>query len=107
MTVGIIGGLKRLESDYVKLCKINGYKAKVINAYKPNMKNVLGNADAIVLMTGNICHNAAKLARRVSKDNNIPLYQTEKCSLNDLECILAKCKQCKCKGNCADCSKRM
>lgn len=94
MKIGILGGLKRLENDYEKICELKGFTAKVFNEQRPNLRDAVAKSDIIILMTNNVNHNVANMARNISKKQGIPLYQTCRCGVKDIECLLEECISC-------------
>jgi hypothetical protein len=107
MTVSIVGGLDRLEKDYIKAGKHLGIKTKVILKKQTHISDILENSDAIVLLTSNIAHGVASKARSISKQRNVPLFQLHNCSVKSVEGTIEKCIQLfengSCTGDCINC----
>ncbi len=108
MTVSIVGGLDRLEKDYINAGKVLGVKTKVILKKQTHIADILENSDAIVLLTSNIAHGVASKARNISKQKNVPLFQIHNCSVKSVEGTIEKCIRLfdngECQGDCINCS---
>ncbi|RUM47187.1 MAG: hypothetical protein DSY47_07110 [Hydrogenothermus sp.] len=100
MTITIVGGIHKLKKDYEKICKEKNLKPKFILDKHPNLRDILKNSDAIVIITSNINHNTAKTAKAVSKERGIPLFLCHKGSISSLRKILEDCENCIHKNQC-------
>lgn len=111
MTISIVGGLDRLEKDYINAGKVLGVKTKVILKKQSNIAGILENSDAIVLLTSNIGHGVANKARSISKQKNVPLFQLHNCSVKSVGGTLEKCIRLfdlgECVGDCINCSQHI
>lgn len=105
MTVTVLGGLDKFKKEYKKVCIQNGFKPKFIFKNSPNLWEILENSDVIILITSNINHNTAKLAKIVAKEKGIPLFFCHKSSIssfkNTIEFCTDFCKDCVCKNSCS------
>ncbi|KKK86638.1 hypothetical protein LCGC14_2761230 [marine sediment metagenome] len=90
MCVALIGGMKRLEKNYVAEAKKYGINLKVFNVSGPSMSSKLKSVDAVVVFTNKVSHNAKKQAVCVAKSNDIPLYLYHSCGM----CTLRECLGC-------------
>lgn len=100
MTITIIGGIQKLKKHYEKICKEKNFKPKFVLDKHPNLRDILRNSDAIVIITSNINHNTAKTAKAVSKEMGIPLFLCHKGSITSLKKILENCENCIHKNQC-------
>ncbi len=104
MTVTVLGGLSKLKKEYSKICKQKGLKAKFIFKSHPDIWSILESSDAIVLITSNINHNTAKVAKTVSKERGIPLFLCHKSSISSFKDTINMCSylcdSCSLKENC-------
>ncbi len=87
MCVALIGGMKRLERNYIAEARKHGIKLKVFNASVPSMASKLKSVDAVVVFTNKVSHNAKKQAVCVARSNDIPLYTYHSCGI----CTLREC----------------
>ena len=72
MCVALIGGMKRLEKNYVAEAKKYGINLKVFNVSGPSMSSKLKSVDAVVVFTNKVSHNAKKQAVCVAHDKRPP-----------------------------------
>lgn len=104
MTITILGGMDKFKTEYKKACKENGFKAKFIFKSHPDIWKILENSDAIILITSNINHNTAKIAKIVSKERSVPLFLCHKSSISTFKSVVSSCsdfcKDCICKNSC-------
>lgn len=89
MKVSLIGGMDRLEPHYRREAKRAGHDLKIFFHYETGMDAKIGTADAIILFTGKISHNARIHAVEVARTLNIPLYQCHSCGVCTLRDCLA------------------
>jgi hypothetical protein len=80
MKVCIIGGLNRMEKEYVRACKSVGCKAKVFNKLNNNFENSIKCTQCVLLLTSLSSHNMANKAKNLCKRHNIPFICTDKTS---------------------------
>lgn len=85
MTVVLLGGIKRLEGHYRNRARKKKVKLKVFNQSCPRLRKSLPVADGVVLFTGEVSHNDAKLAYNISRIGKKPLVKCHSSSLSGLE----------------------
>ena len=90
MCVALIGGMKRLEKNYVAEARKHGIKLKVFNVSGKSMSSKLKGVDAVVVFTNKVSHSAKNLAMCVARSNDIPLYMYHSSGL----CTLRECLGC-------------
>ena len=62
MSIVIIGGHERMETQYKQICKQYKCKAKVFTKMKTDLKNKIGCPDLMVLFTNTVSHKMVKCA---------------------------------------------
>jgi hypothetical protein len=91
MKVTIIGGMDRLENHYQKEAEKRGFELKIFNLPEARMLHRVKGAEALILFTGKVSHEARNKVVAMAKSNNIPLYMCHSsgiCALRDcLSCI--------------------
>lgn len=90
MSVALIGGMDRLERQYINAAKQLGIKLKVFSKNKPAMQSKIGNVDGMVIFTNKVSHEARKEAVRIAGTNKIPLLMRHSCGI----CSLRECLTC-------------
>lgn len=56
MSIVIIGGHERMETQYKQICKQYKCKAKVFTKMKTDLKNKIGSPDLLILFTSTVSH---------------------------------------------------
>ncbi len=88
MCVALIGGMDRLERNYINESKKYGVSLGVFTKYKPGIANKISNADAIVLFTNKVSHKARREVMNTAKSMSIPFYMNHSCGICSLrECL--------------------
>lgn len=80
MKVSVVGGLSRMEKEYMKSFKTIGCKAKVFNTLNSNFEKSVKCSNCVVLLTTCSSHNMASKAKNICKKNGIPLICVDKTS---------------------------
>ena len=62
MSVVIIGGHERMESQYHKICKQHNCKSKVFTKKSGRMADQIGTPDIMILFTNTVSHKMVKCA---------------------------------------------
>ncbi|MCC8151059.1 MAG: DUF2325 domain-containing protein [Lachnospiraceae bacterium] len=62
MSVVIIGGHERMETQYKDICKRYKCKAKVFTKMKTDLKNKIGSPDRVILFTSTVSHTMVHCA---------------------------------------------
>jgi uncharacterized protein DUF2325 len=73
MDIVIVGGIERLSANYGREVEKLGHSCTHYNGYCTQLHGRLRNADAMILFTSTISHQAADLARSQSRQYRIPL----------------------------------
>jgi hypothetical protein len=103
MKVCIIGGLDRMEKEYIKACKAEGYKAKVFNKLNSSFDNSLKCTQCVLLLTKLSSHNMAAKAKNLCRKHNIPLLCIDKTSPSSVACAMkdfVNCNGCEHENTC-------
>ncbi|MBB5142896.1 DUF2325 domain-containing protein [Desulfovibrio intestinalis] len=88
MCVTLIGGMDRLQKDYIAAAKENGHSLKCISRNERNFIEKIGNPDAMIVFTNKISHEAKRKAVHVARSRNIPLQMVHSCGVSSLrECL--------------------
>lgn len=90
MSIALIGGMDRLERQYINEAKRIGIKLSVFTKYKTGMSSKVKNSDAVVIFTNKISHKAKKEVMSVAKSRDIPVMMSHSCGI----CTLRSCLGC-------------
>lgn len=93
MSIVIIGGHERMETQYKEICKRYKCKAKVFTKKQNNLKDQIGSPDLIVLFTSTASHRMVNCAVSESEKNNILVERSHSSSASALKGILEQYKQ--------------
>ncbi len=93
MSVVIIGGNERMVSQYEKICKDYGCKAKVFAKELGSFKKKIGNPDLMILFTNTVSHKMVNSAVTEAKRNDIRVARAHSSSTAALINVLQEnCK---------------
>jgi hypothetical protein len=73
MRVAVIGGLQKLARDYEREVARHGHECAQYNSCTHSMRCRLPGADAVILFTSMVSHEAANAARCAARGSGIPL----------------------------------
>jgi len=90
MCVVLIGGITRLEQQYQKEAARCGMDLRIFSAPTKCIGTKLKNADAVVIFTNMVSHNAKRDAVKAARTNNIPVFMHHTCGV----CTLRECLNC-------------
>lgn len=90
MSIILVGGMDRLGSKYQKEARQMGMNLHIFSQAKQNMGNKIKNADAVVIFTNKISHQAKNEAVNAAKGNGIPLVMHNSCGV----CTFRECIRC-------------
>lgn len=90
MSVTLIGGMDRLEQQYVKEAEKLGMELRVFTRSENRIGPKLKHTDAIVIFTNKISHRAKKEAMDAAKAHDIPVFMHHACGV----CTLRECLKC-------------
>jgi len=106
MKVCIIGGLDRMEKEYINACKTIGCKAKVFNTKSNAFETSLKCAQCVVLLTKLSSHNMANKAKTICKKQGIPLLCVDKTSPSSVCCAMKDYMDCENCVNSVQCGRK-
>ena len=88
MSIVIIGGHERMETQYKDICKKYKCKAKVFTKMKTDLKNKIGNPDLMILFTSTASHKMVHCAVAEAERNNVIVERSHSSSASALKGIL-------------------
>lgn len=90
MCVALIGGMDRLERQYLDEAEKFGIDLRVFTCSEARIYSKLRNVDAMVIFTNKVSHQVKKQAVVVAKANDIPVFMHHSCGI----CTLRECLGC-------------
>ena len=93
MSVVIIGGHERMESQYHKICKQHNCKSKVFTKKSGRMADQIGTPDIMILFTNTVSHRMVHSAVGEAERKNIEIIRYHSSSCSALNEILANACQ--------------
>jgi hypothetical protein len=90
MCVALIGGMDRLERQYINEAERVGVDIKVFTKPEANMASKIGRVDAVVIFTNKVSHKAKRDVMNVAKARKIPVFMYHSCGI----CTLRDCLSC-------------
>jgi uncharacterized protein YehS (DUF1456 family) len=90
MSVVLIGGMDRLEPQYLQEAKRAGVRLRVFTVAQNNIAAKLKHADAVVIFTNKVSHRARNEAVTTARANDIPVFMHHTCGV----CTLRECLKC-------------
>ena len=88
MSIVIIGGHERMETQYKEICKRYNCKAKVFTKMKTDLKNKIGRPDLLILFTSTVSHKMAHCAVAEAARNHAAVERSHSSSASALIGIL-------------------
>lgn len=88
MSVVIIGGHERMETQYKEICKKYHCKVKVFTKMKTDLNHKIGNPDLMILFTATASHKMIHCAIAESERTKAVLRRSHSSSANALISIL-------------------
>jgi hypothetical protein len=90
MCVALIGGMDRLERNYINEAERMGIELKVYTKPETGIASKVGSVDAVVIFTNKVSHQAKKEVMNIAKAKNIPVFMYHSCGI----CTLRDCLNC-------------
>jgi hypothetical protein len=90
LNISLIGGIDRLRKHYIAEAKKAGVDLRVFSKTEVNITAKIQNADAMVIFTNKISHEAKKAAMQVARTHDIPVLMSHSCGV----CTLRQCIDC-------------
>lgn len=88
MSLVIVGGHDRMQSEYKNLCKRYKCKVKIFTQMPADFKNQIGMPDRIILFTKTTSHKMVLTALREAEKRSIPITRFHNSSMHALEQII-------------------
>lgn len=90
MSIVLIGGMDRLSEKYQNEAKKQGMNLCIFSQANQNMSTKIKNADAVVIFTNKVSHQARNEAFTTAKKQGIPVFMHHACGV----CTLRECLNC-------------
>ena len=90
MRIAVIGGMQRLEREYLQVGQKLGIALRIFNQAGSQMRKRLGQSEALVLFTDKMSHQIRTEAMEVARTRGIPVYMLHSCGV----CTLRNCLNC-------------
>lgn len=94
MCIALIGGMDRLERDYINEAEKFGIKLKVYTKAQKGMSSKIKDVDCLIIFTNKVSHRAKLEAINVAKSMKIPVFMFHSCGIctfrNCLNCLIKK-----------------
>lgn len=90
MCVALIGGMDRLERQYIAEAEKFGVVLKVYTKPEKTLTAKIKNTDAVIIFTNKISHKAKTEVMNTAKSKNIPVFMHHSCGI----CTLRVCLSC-------------
>ena len=87
MSIILVGGMDRLGDKYRKEAKELGMNLSIFSQAKQNMGSKINHADAVVIFTNKISHQARHKAFSAAKKLGIPVFMHHACGV----CTFREC----------------
>lgn len=90
MCVALIGGMDRLERQYLEEAAKLGIDLRVFTRTEAGISSKIRNVDAMVIFTNKVSHQVKKQAVNMARSNDIPVFMHHSCGI----CTLRECLGC-------------
>ncbi len=90
MSIVLVGGMDRLGVNYQREAERQGMNLRIFSQAQHNMKSKIKHADAVVIFTNKISHQARHEAFSEAKKQGIPIFMHHACGV----CTLRECLNC-------------
>ncbi|MCD7981843.1 MAG: DUF2325 domain-containing protein [Clostridiales bacterium] len=88
MSIVIIGGHERMETQYKDICRRYKCKAKVFTKMKTDLKSKIGSPDLMILFTSTVSHKMVNCAVTEAERSNAIIERSHSSSASALIGIL-------------------
>jgi hypothetical protein len=92
MCVLVVGGMDRLEDDYIKTAKNMGVDLKVYTKRIGNFSSRIGNVDEVVIFTNKVSHPAKNQISKFLKKSGKSVCMCHSCGICSLKKALLELK---------------
>lgn len=90
MCVALIGGMDRLERNYINEAERAGIDLRVFTKSETGIDSKIKNVDAVIIFTNKVSHSAKREVMSVAKSRKIPVFMYHSCGI----CTLRNCFNC-------------
>ena len=90
MSIILVGGMDRLGGQYRKEARLQGMDLQIFSQAASGMGAKIKNADAVVIFTNKVSHQAKNEAFTAAKKCGIPVFMHHACGV----CTLRECLKC-------------
>ena len=90
MSIVLIGGMDRLEPQYLREAERAGVNLSVFTTAQNGIAAKLKHADAVVIFTNKVSHRAKNEAMTAARANDVPVFMHHACGV----CTLRECLKC-------------
>lgn len=88
MSITLIGGMDRLQHDYIEAAKSMGHTLRCIAHNERNFQGKIGAPDMLIVFTNKVSHEAKRKAVQVAKNRGLPLRLAHSCGISTLrDCL--------------------
>jgi len=84
MTVIVVGGHNRFGRELKNFSKEEGIKIKFFEKICPNARDSIANADFVIVLTGCVSHELARLAKKLAKERCVFCSAKGLCNLRKI-----------------------
>ena len=88
MCAVLVGGMDRLQREYIETAKSLGVDLKVFNGQERSIEKKLGSADMLILCTGKVSHSAQREVVKHAGAKNIPVSRIQSAGVSALRCCI-------------------
>ena len=81
MSIILVGGMDRLGETYLEEAKKQGMSLRIFSQAEQNMSCKIKHADAVVIFTNKVSHQARDKAFTAAKKQSIPVFMHHACSV--------------------------
>lgn len=93
MCVLVVGGMDRLEDDYIKTAKNMGIDLKVFTKRVGDFSSRIGSIDGVVIFTNKVSHPAKNQIVKFLKNTDKPVCMYHSCGICSLKKALVELKE--------------
>jgi hypothetical protein len=90
MSIILVGGMDRLGKKYRDEARKQGMKLQIFSQADQNMGTKIKSADAVIIFTNKVSHQARNDAFNAAKKQGIPVFMHHACGV----CTLRECLSC-------------
>lgn len=92
MCIAVIGGMDRLEQEYINNAKKFEISLKVFTKFESTLSKKIGQVDWVIIFTNKVSHKAKREAMQTIRKRNIPFILHHTCGISSFNTILTHLK---------------